>query len=143
MEKITVKARPRDQVHAQPREHVAVHAKARDRVAARPINALWERRGWQQQQTPRGLVYTGRFRAVNPRTGQPSEFEGRIEAGGGNCLALVRQPPTALLSRHPKRMCFHNRGKGWYSMNWWQGTSDVDETIGYVEKTLAEALALR
>jgi hypothetical protein len=142
MEKIIVKPRVRDEVHARPREQLKVRAKVRDSVIARPINALWERRGWQVQQTPRGPAYSGQYQTIDPRSGLPRHFEGRIETGGGNCLALLRHPPTGLLNRHPKRMCFHNRNQGWYSMNWWQGTSDIDETIGYVEKTLAEALAL-
>jgi hypothetical protein len=142
MERVTIKARTREKAHAQPRERISVQPKARQQVAARPINALWERRGWQQGLSARGPLYEGEFRVVSARTGREHTFAGRVETGGGYCQALVRNPPAALLSRHPKRMCFHARGQGWYSMNWWRGTSDVDETISYVEQTLGEALAL-
>lgn len=137
---ILITPRTRDTIVASHREPVVVVSKQREAVAARPITSLWERNGWTRQDGRRGTVYTGEFRATRARSGARQLFAGRIEQLGGHCQAYVRHPPPSLLAEHPKRLCFHALDQGWFHMNWWHGTSCVDETIVYVEKVLAEAL---
>lgn len=121
------------------RERVTVTPSTdRAAVSAKPVRSIWEERGWTPKTSGRGTVYTGQFQATS-RTGRTERFEGRIETGQGISQAFVRNPPLGL-SRHPKGVCFHLIGDGWRSMNWHRGSANIDETIGYVEKVLAEAL---
>ncbi len=139
METISVHPVERVTVRVKHRPPIAVRPKPRAIVDAKPINSLWERAGWTKQRGPRGDIYTGTYRVRNTRTGRGGTFDGRVEVAG-MCQAYIRNPP-AELRKHPKAPCFLPVASGWWHMNWWSGTADVDETIAYVEKVLDEAIS--
>lgn len=128
-------------VRVEPREPVRIRSTPRVAVAVKPRNTLWERAGWVRTDAPRGTIYTGRYRAWDKRAQKYREYDGRLEQTAFACEAHVRQPPRALLTTHPKHLCFHQSGRGgWYHMNWYAGTRDPDATIAYLTKVLGEAL---
>ncbi len=142
MEKITARPRDRDRVQARARDVTAVTArpKQRESASAHRVDTLFEQNGWQKQSTPRGEVYTGQYRVWDERAGQQRLYAGRIEVTGGQSTAWIQNPPRELLSEHPKRACFLYAGDGWHWMNWYRGTPDIDRTIGYVTRVLAESV---
>jgi hypothetical protein len=141
METVVATARTLELVVATPRERVVATARPRETVAAHAIDNIWVRHHWKPTSTARGYqIYEGPFHALLRRTGEVKEFPGRIEVGAGTTNAYVRRPPRGLLTRHPKRACFSEAADGWYRMNWYRGSRDVDETICVMERTLDEAL---
>lgn len=139
-EPLKITPRARESVRVVHREPIHVQPRERDIVAVTPIKTIWERAGWAQLSGPRGLVYTGTYRVIERRSGREREFEGRIECLGASTYPYVRNPPRSLLTTHPKYPCFHPQGQRWWRMNWYQGTSDIDETIAYMTQLLDEAV---
>lgn len=142
MESIRARSRTREAVHAEHREPTRATSKARSAITAKAINTIWERSGWTKATGSTGDVFTGFYRVIDQRSGRQREFAGRVVCTGRTCEAFIRNPPDSLLHRHPKQMCFRQWSGGWWRMNWYQATNDVDETITYLTQLVDEALNL-
>ena len=142
MEEVRVQPPERSEVRVKPMPAVTVRPKLRATASVKPITTLWERAGWTIKAGPRGDVYTGKFRVRDRRASRWRTYGGRIEGPGqGSRLSegYVQNPPPELRS-HPKAACFRPVAGGWWHMNWYAGTKEVDETIAYIEQVLDEAV---
>lgn len=141
MHAISVRPRNRRPVRVTHRAAIAIRPPARASVASRPINTLWERSGWTRREQPSGTIFTGEYNVWDNQAQRFQTYRGRIEQTQLACEAYVHKPPHALLTNHPKQLCFHQIGdSSWYHMNWYLGTHDPDETLVYVTTLLEEAL---
>jgi hypothetical protein len=101
--------------------------------AVRPDSrTLMQQRGWVRK----GRGYRGPYAPKGLGT-----WHGMIEPAGRTFRVYIYRPPQAVCW-HPKFACFHDRGKGWWSINLATPPADrlIDPVIAYVERLLSEAL---
>jgi hypothetical protein len=85
-------------------------------VVSEAPRPAWDAKGWEREQRPDGVTYTGSYEAAG-RGGPSRRFRGRIEERGRRIDAYVADPPEAI-RRHPKGPCFALVEAPWFKVHW-------------------------
>jgi hypothetical protein len=123
----------------EPRQVLVVEAAPSLTIEA-PQRAVWDDLGWMRRQDGDRIIYEGRYRTRNRKTGQDMGYDGRVVERGRHIQAYIADPPPEL-RRHPKAACFTRTTGPWFQVHWYRSARSADEAVLYVEKIIAECLS--